>query len=137
MTRITFEKCVIGIGLPFGPEAAVPRRRPRILVKRNASKVARVASAVGGKSLIRMGIELTSESVALNGSVELSSIEGGKPGAKARQLARGKSFDGFFDVFGGGHDRDIAFEGVTAKGRRANVSACPLDRAALRLPNGG
>jgi hypothetical protein len=40
---------------------------------------------------------------------ELLRVEGLEPRTKPRQLARGKLFDGFFDVFGGGHVRDTAF----------------------------
>jgi hypothetical protein len=72
-------------------------------VKQNASQVARTPGAVCGKSFFGMRIKPAGEGVPLNGSIELLSVEGRKPGAKARQLVRGKLFDGFFDVFGGGH----------------------------------
>jgi hypothetical protein len=96
-------------GLEVEPEAAAPRRRSVISVKRNASQLARAPGAVRGKSFIGMGIKLAGERVPLNGGVELRRIEGLEPRAKARQFARGKLLDGFFDVFGGGHVANIAF----------------------------
>jgi hypothetical protein len=50
-----------------------------------------------------MRVKFARDRVALNGSIELLSIEGRKPDAKARQLVRGKILDGFLDAFGGGH----------------------------------
>ena len=62
-----------------------------------------------GKSFIRMCVKLAGLGVALNGGVELCRVEFLEPRAKPRQFARRKLFDGFFDVFGGGHVRNIAF----------------------------
>ncbi len=59
-----------------------------------------------GESFFRMCIKLASARVPLDGSVELCGVEDFKPRAKPRQLARGKLFDGFLDVFGGGHVKD-------------------------------
>ncbi len=53
-----------------------------------------------------MGIQLAGADVPLNRGVELPCFEGLVPRAKARQLVRGELFDGFLDVFGGGHVRD-------------------------------
>ena len=64
----------------------------------------------------RMCIKLASARVPLNGSVELCGVEDFKPRTKPRQLARGKLFDGFLDVFGGGHVGNIAVAPVTGKG---------------------
>jgi hypothetical protein len=64
---------------------------------------------VRGKGFIRMGVKLAGAGVPLNGGVELLSVERFEPRAKPRKLVRGKLFDGFFDVFGGSHARDIAF----------------------------
>src|ERR1700692_1536292 len=93
----------------FEPEAATPRRPSRISGKQNASQVARAPGAVRGKSFFRMRIELAGTGVTLDGGVEPLSVEGLEPRAKPRQLARGKLFDGLFDVFCVGHVRDIAF----------------------------
>ena len=60
-----------------------------------------------GKRFIR--IKLTGARVALDRGVELPGIESFEPGAKPRELTGGKLLNGFFDVFGGGHDRNIAF----------------------------
>ena len=68
-----------------------------------------------GKSFFRMRIALASARVPLNGGIELFRVEGLEPRAKPRQFARGKLFDGFFDVFGGGHAQDIAFVSGDAK----------------------
>jgi hypothetical protein len=61
-----------------------------------------------GKSFFRMRIELAGVAIPLNGVVELRRIEGLEPRAKPRQLAWGKLFNGFLDIFGGGHVGDIA-----------------------------
>ena len=62
-----------------------------------------------GESFFRVGIKLAGALVPLNSGVELCRIKGFEPRAKPRQLARGKLFDGFLDVFGGGHTKNIAF----------------------------
>jgi hypothetical protein len=85
------------------------RGRSRILVKRNASQVARAPGAVRGKGLIRVRIKLAGVDVPLNGGVELRRVESLEPDAKPRELARGKLFNGFLDVFGSGHINYIAF----------------------------
>ena len=89
--------------------------RSRISVKRNVSQVARTPGAVRGKSLFRMRIKLAGAAIPLNRGVELLRIEGLEPGAKTRQLAGGKLFDGFLDVFGRGHVGNIASAPVTEK----------------------
>jgi hypothetical protein len=58
---------------------------------------------VRGERFFRVGIELAGADVPLDRGVELPGVEGLEPGAKPRQFARGKRFDGFLDVFGGGH----------------------------------
>jgi hypothetical protein len=68
-----------------------------------------------GKSLFRMRIQLASARIPLDGVIELRRIEGLEPRAKPRQLTRRKLFDGFLDVFGGGHGGDIAFARGDAK----------------------
>jgi hypothetical protein len=62
-----------------------------------------------GKSFIRMRIKLAGAGVPLDGGVELFRVERLEPRTKPCKLARGKLFDGFLDVFGGGHIGDIAF----------------------------
>ena len=64
---------------------------------------------VRGKGFIRMRIKFAGADVSRNGSVELLRVENLEPRAKPRQLARSKLFDGFFDFFGSGHVRSIAF----------------------------
>lgn len=88
-------------------------------MKRNASQLGRAPGAVRGKRFFRMRIELAGARVPLNGGVELRRIKGLESRAKPRPLARDKLFDGFFDVFGGGHVRDIAFARGAEKRRRA------------------
>ena len=56
-----------------------------------------------GKGLIRVRIKLAGVDVPLNGGVELRRVESLEPHAKPRELARGKLFNGFLDVFGSGH----------------------------------
>jgi hypothetical protein len=89
---------------------------PVFSVKRNASQLAGAPGAVRRESFFRMRIKLAGVLVPLNGGIELRGIKGLEPCAKPRQLARGKLFDGFFDVFGGGHVRDIAFAPGWEKG---------------------
>lgn len=62
-----------------------------------------------GKGFFREGIKLAGLRSVLDGGVELLRVEGLKPRAKPRELARGELLDGFFDVFRGGHVRHIAF----------------------------
>jgi hypothetical protein len=71
---------------------------------------------MGGKSFVRERIKLAGADIPGNGGVKLLRVECFKPRAKACQLARGKLFDGLFDVFGGGHAGDIAFARGTEKG---------------------
>src|SRR4029077_3222345 len=87
----------------FESEPARPRKRSRIWEKRNASQLARAASAVSGKRFICIGIELTRAGVALDRGVELLSVECLEPRTKPRQFLRSKLHYGFLDVFGGGH----------------------------------
>jgi len=87
---------------------------------------------VCGKGFLRMRIELAGTNVPLNGGIEPLRVEGLKPRAKPRQLARRKLFDGFFDVFGGGHVGDIAFVWGAEKGGMQGVGwvepfAKPID----------
>jgi hypothetical protein len=65
--------------------------------------------AMRGESFFRMGIKLARADVPLYRGVELRSIEGFKPGAKASQLTRGELLDSLFDAFSGGHVKYIAF----------------------------
>lgn len=64
-----------------------------------------------------MGIKLAGVDIPLYRGVEFPGIEGLIPRAKALQLVRGELLDGFLDVFGGRHLRDIAFTPVTEKGQ--------------------
>ena len=66
----------------FEPEAAKPRKRSRISVKRNASQLARAPGAMHDKSFIRVRIKLAGAGVALNGGVKLLRVECLEPGAK-------------------------------------------------------
>jgi hypothetical protein len=88
-----------------------------------------------GKSFFRMHIKLACACVPLNSSVELRGVEGFKPRAKPRQLARGKLFDGFLDVFGGGHVKDIALGRDAEKGversHKTHAAHEMADRVAL------
>jgi len=63
-----------------------------------------------------MRIKLAGACIPLDGGIELLRVEGLKPRAKSRQLAWSELFDGFLDVFSGGHDRDIALAGEVEKG---------------------
>ena len=74
---------------------------------------------VRGKGFIRMRIQLAGLSVALDGGVKLLRVEDLEPGAKPRERARGELFNGFLDVFGGGHVEDVALARGTEKVRRA------------------
>ena len=69
-----------------------------------------------GKGFIRARIELAGLGVALDRSVKLLRIERLEPSTKPRQLARVELFDGLFNVFGGGHDGDIALPREAQKG---------------------
>jgi hypothetical protein len=64
---------------------------------------------VFGESLIRPCIELEGVGVALDGGIALSHVKCLELCAKMLELARGKLFDSFLDVFGGGHTENIAF----------------------------
>jgi hypothetical protein len=44
-----------------------------------------------------------------------------EPCAKTRELARGKLFDGFLDIFGGGHTENITFARGDAKAMAARA----------------
>ena len=118
----------------------MPRRQPRILEKRNASQVARAPGAVVSKGFVRMCIKLAGARVPLNGSIELRRVEGLEPRTKPREFARAELFDGLFDVFGGGHDRDIAFGRGAEKGGGRNgnrvgpINAKLAEYAALFRP---
>jgi hypothetical protein len=95
-------------------------------VKRNASQFAGAPGAVRGERFFRMCIKLASARVRLDGSVELRGVEGFKPRAKPRQLARGKLFDGFLNVFGGSHVKDIALGRDAEKGvERSHKTPAP------------
>jgi hypothetical protein len=85
-------------------------------VRRNASQLPGAPGAVRGESLFRKRIKPAGARIPFNGSVEPLRVEGLKPRAKPRQLARGKLFDGFLDVFGGGHGSDIALGRGVEKG---------------------
>ena len=63
---------------------------------------------MGGKRFFGKGIKFAGTRVPLDRGVELRRIESLEPRTKPRQLARGELFDGFLDVFGGGHLGDIA-----------------------------
>jgi len=93
------------------------------------SHLARAPGAVRGKGFIRMRIKLAGARVPLDGGVELLRVECREPGAKPRQLARGKLFDGFFDVFGGGHVQTYSIDARTVKGRRAQQPTGRAKRA--------
>jgi hypothetical protein len=89
---------------------------------------------VRGKGFIRMRIKLAGACVPLNGGVELLSIEGFEPGAKPRKLVREELFDGFLDVFGGGHVQVIAFARGDAKamGVEATEQSCVMLAISVR-----
>ena len=62
-----------------------------------------------GTGFLRVSIKPAGADIPLNGGVELLRVEDLEPGAKPPELARGELFNGFLDVFGGGHVDDIAF----------------------------
>ena len=109
--------------MQISPDIAALIRATLASLKRNASQIARLPGAVRGESLFGLQIKLAGARVPLNGSIELRRDEGFEPRTKPRELARAELFDGFFDVFGGGHDRDIAFAGGAEKGRGRNGAA--------------
>jgi len=82
------------------------------------------------RAFIRMRIKPAGADIPLNGGVEPLGIECLEPGAKRRQFARRKLFDGLLDVFRGGHVEDITFAccGAKATGRSAFAKAS-ADRA--------
>jgi hypothetical protein len=102
------------------PDIAALTRATLALLKRNASQIARLPGAVRGESLFGLRIKLAAARVPLNGSIELRRVEGLEPRTKPREFARRKLLDGFLDVFGGGHDRDIAFRRGAKKGGGRN-----------------
>ena len=71
---------------------------------------------MGGKGFFGMRIKLAGTGIAFDGGIKLRRIECLEPDAKPRQFARSKLFDGFFNVFGGGHVGDIAFTPEAEKG---------------------
>ena len=85
-------------------------------MRRNASQFAGAPGAVRGESFFSMRIKLAGPSVPFNSGVKLPCVEGLEPCTKPRQLARGKLFDGFLDVFGCGHASDIALVRCMEKG---------------------
>jgi hypothetical protein len=84
-------------------------------MKRNASQFARVPGAVRGERFFRLRIELASMCIPLNRGVKSLGVKDLEPGAKPRQLAGGELFDGFLDIFGGGHITNVAFASGDAK----------------------
>jgi hypothetical protein len=127
MTRIAFEKRVVGIGEHPNRKRQRVIGGPEFSVKRNASQVARTPGAVRGKSFLRLRIKLAGAGVPLNGGVELLRVEDLEPGARPRELARGELFNGFLDVFGGRHVEDIAFSRMRRRDRGRNSGAyCAL-----------
>jgi hypothetical protein len=58
---------------------------------------------VRGKGFFRKFIKLAATGVTLDRGVELLGVEYLEPRAKPRELARYKRFNGFLDVFSGGH----------------------------------
>jgi hypothetical protein len=89
----------------------------RISVRRNASQFAGAC----GESLFRKRIKPSDARIPFNGGVKLPCVEGLEPCTKPRQLARGKLFDGFLDVFGCGHASDIALVRCMEKGAEDGV----------------
>jgi hypothetical protein len=81
-----------------------------VRMERNASQIARTPGAVRRKSFIRYCIKLAGARVPLDRGIELLCVVRFEPRTKPRQFTRGELFDGFFDVFDGGHSGNIAFE---------------------------
>ncbi|SHH45113.1 hypothetical protein SAMN05443248_4850 [Bradyrhizobium erythrophlei] len=102
------------------PDIAALIRATLASLTRNASQIARQPGVVRGESLFGLRIKLSGARVPLNGSIELRRVEGLEPRTKPREFARRKLLDGLFDVFGGGHDRDIAFRRGAEKGGGRN-----------------
>jgi hypothetical protein len=77
-----------------------------------------------GKGFVRVRVKSAGADIPLNGGVELLRVERFEPRAKPRKLARGKLFDGFFDVFGGCHFGNITPEehGGKALGLRLGLA---------------
>lgn len=61
-----------------------------------------------GKGFIRVRIKSAGAGIPLDCGVELLGVESLEPGAEPCQLAWREQFDGFLDVFGGGHLVKIA-----------------------------
>jgi hypothetical protein len=86
---------------------------------------------VFSESFVRVRIELAGVGVPLDGGVELTRVKCFEPRAKTRELARGKLFDGFLDVFGGGHGENIAF--VRGEARRWPLGP-EINHGRMQLP---
>ena len=61
------------------------------------------------KRIVGERVKLARLRVALDRGIEFARVESLEPGTKPRQLLRGKLLNGLFDVFGGGHPKNIAF----------------------------
>jgi hypothetical protein len=68
-----------------------------------------------GESFLSMHVEPAGADVSLNRGIQLFGVESLEPRAKPRKLAWGELFNGFFDVFDGGHFEDVAFVRGRAK----------------------
>lgn len=60
------------------------------------------------KGILRKPVEPAGSRVALDRGIKLLGVEGLEPGTKSYKLARCKLLNGLFDIFGGGHVKDIA-----------------------------
>jgi hypothetical protein len=83
--------------------AAVLRKQPKILSKRNASQFARLSEAMGSNGFVCKPVKPATLCVTCDRGVELRRVERLIPGAKLGKLARGEPLNGLFDFFGGGH----------------------------------
>ena len=63
---------------------------------------------MGREGFLCKAIELSSRGIALNGGVEPIGVKHLEPCTETCQLPRVQLLDGFFDVFGGHHIRNIA-----------------------------
>ncbi len=80
------------------------------------------------KRFLCMRIELASACILLNRGIKSFGVKDFEPGTKPRQFSRGEPFDGFLDIFGGGHTANIAFASGEAKAAdcegRLQMPAC-------------
>ena len=86
---------------------ATPHTPSRILAKRYVSQVSGLPRAIGRKRFLGKSIESAGVSISFNRSVKSIGVKRFEPRTKAGQLGGRQLLDGFFDVFGCCHFRNI------------------------------